>query len=103
MTNEDAEPDLTIGDLASIILYNGKWTNHLWRDRPARINPGIYDMRPCRGVYVPEGMTREQIDGTAKIIAEMVEEWGGVELSRYLATNIARQVINYLQPLFAAS
>jgi hypothetical protein len=42
-------------------------------------------------------MTREEITGAARIITEIAEECGGVELSRYLANYIAREVISFLR------
>ncbi len=60
-----------------------------------------YDNSECRGVYVPPGMTREMVVGTAKIISDFVEQYSGAHLNRYLAEALARDAIINLQQIGA--
>ena len=56
-----------------------------------------YDDSECRGVYVPAGMTRDMVVGTAKIISDFLENNADTKLNRYFADTLARDVVTYLQ------
>jgi hypothetical protein len=50
---------------------------------------GDYDGK--RGVHIPDGMIREDIVGIARIVH------ANIDIDRYLANSIARQVLSYLR------
>ncbi len=62
-----------------------------------------YDTRPCRGVPVPPGMTREMIVGVAKIISDSLFDHADKRIDRYLAEMIARDAISFLRSIHAIS